>query len=362
MQKKVYFIPATGEESPENISKKIESLYLQLGLQEFIERGMFVALKIHFGEKDNIGHIQPPWLSGLIKQIKKRDARVFFTETNTLYVGSRSNSVDHLKLAEKHGFSLEKTGIPIVIADGLIGRDDDEIKVNLPRIETAKVGSAILNSEMMICLSHFTGHIQTGVGAAIKNLGMGCASRAGKLEQHSDVNVKVNPKVCTNCSICFDYCPADAIQEREGSAFIIDEKCIGCGECLVVCNIGAIKMRWDDNAIRVQEKMAEYAYAVKSVFDGKIGFINVLIRVTKDCDCMSKKGEIIADDVGILASLDPVALDKASIDKIIERSGLDVFKDAHDRDWSIQLKHGEKIGLGSQDYDLIELDIENTPE
>ncbi|MFC2166944.1 DUF362 domain-containing protein [Acidobacteriota bacterium] len=292
----------------------------------------------------------------MINQIKKQNARVFFTETNTLYVGNRSNSVDHLKMAEKHGFTLEKTGIPIVIADGLIGRDDDEIKVNLPRIETAKVGSAILNSEMMICLNHFTGHIQTGVGAAIKNLGMGCASRAGKLEQHSDVNVKVNRKVCTNCRVCFDYCPAGAIEEREEIAYIIDEKCIGCGECLVVCNVGAIKMRWDDDAIRVQEKMAEYAYAVQSVFGGKIGFINVLIRVTKDCDCMSKEGEIIADDVGILASLDPVALDKASIDKIIESSGVDVFKQANDRDWAVQLRHGEKIGLGSQDYDLIELD------
>ncbi len=357
MQKKVFFIPATGQESPEKISKKIEALYLQLGLQELIEKDMFVALKIHFGEKDNTGYIKPPWLSDLIKQIRNRKARVFFTETNTLYIGHRSNSVDHLKLAERHGFSLEKTGIPIVIADGLIGRDDAEIKVNLPRIESAKVGSAILNSEMMVCLSHFTGHIQTGVGAAIKNLGMGCASRAGKLEQHSDVHVRVNPKVCTNCAVCFDYCPANAIEEREGSAYILDEQCIGCGECLVVCNVGAIKMRWDDNAIRVQEKMAEYAYAVKSVFSGKIGFINVLLTVTKDCDCMSKKGEIIADDVGILASLDPVALDLASIDKIIDRCGFDVFKQAHDRDWAVQLNHGEKIGLGNLKYDLVELDI-----
>ena len=356
MREKVYFLPASVDESHRLISKKVEKLFLNLGLLEHIEEGAFVGLKIHFGEKGNTGYINPPWLSDMIGLLKKRRARPFFVETNTLYVGHRSNSVDHLNLAAEHGFSQEKTGIPTIIADGLIGRDDDEIAVSLPRIKSAKVASAILNSDVIICLSHFTGHISTGVGAAIKNLGMGCASRAGKLEQHSDAHPRVNPKVCTNCAVCLDYCPAGAIIQADGSAFIVNEKCIGCGECLVVCNVGAVKHRWDQDYIRVQEKMAEYAFAVRTKFLNRIGFINFVLTVTKDCDCMSTKGKIIAEDVGILASADPVALDKASADLVIERSGADILRGANDVDWAVQLRHGKKIGLGNMDYDLIELE------
>ena len=357
MKSQVFFIPATAQEDTDVLSKKTKTLFLRVGIDQKIEEAMFVALKIHFGEKENTGYIKPPWLSGIIEVIRERKGRPFFTDSNTLYVGNRSNAVDHLVLAAEHGFSLEKTGIPIVIADGLIGRDDDEIVVDLPRIETAKVGSAILNSDVLLCLSHFTGHIQTGVGAAIKNLGMGCASRAGKLEQHSDVHPFVNPKICTNCSVCLDYCPADAIDQRNGSAFILNDRCIGCGECLVVCNVGAVKMRWDQDAIRVQEKMAEYACAVWKKFEGKIGFINFLTTITKDCDCMSKKGQIIAGDVGLAASLDPVALDKASVDLVLQKAGEDVLFRANEADWSVQLEHAEKIGLGSREYELIEFTL-----
>lgn len=355
MSEKVFYLPASASEDPRIISQKVEKLFVALDIAQQIEIGEFVALKIHFGERGNNGYIKPPWLFDLIGLIKKRRARPFFVETNTLYVGDRSNSVDHLNLASEHGFSQEKTGIPAIIADGLIGRDDDEIAVDLPRIKSAKVASAILNSDVLVCLNHYTGHISTGVGAAIKNLGMGCASRAGKLEQHSDAHPKVNPKLCTNCAVCLDYCPADAIVQADGSASIVEDRCIGCGECLVVCNVGAVKHRWDQDYIRVQEKMAEYAFAVKERFRNRIGFINFVLTVTKDCDCMSKKGRIIADDVGILASADPVALDKASTDLVIGKCGIDVLRRANDVDWMVQLRHGAKIGLGSLDYNLVEL-------
>lgn len=356
MSSKVYFIPASKEENNKILAKKTEKLFLKLGLDRKIESDYFVALKIHFGEKGNDGYIKPVWLLNLINQIKKKTSRVFMTDSNTLYIGSRSNSVDHLHLAMAHGFIQSVLGIPILIADGLIGRDEDEIPVNLPRIKSAKIASAFINSDILVCLSHFTGHILTGFGSAIKNLGMGCASRAGKLEQHSNVNPWVNPKLCKNCSICLDYCPAEALVQKDDSAFILEEKCIGCGECLVVCNVGAIKLRWDGDNIRVQEKMTEYAYSVWSKFKGKIGFITFLLKITKDCDCMSQEGVMIANDIGIIGSLDPVAVDKASIDLVIERSGKDVLRDANDVDWSVQLRHGEKIGLGSMDYELIEIE------
>jgi len=355
MKSKVYFVPASREEDNESLARKTEKIFIHLGLDEKIEKNSFVGIKIHFGEKGNTGYIKPPWLICLINRLKKSKARIFMTDTNTLYIGSRSNSVDHLQLASDHGFSSDAVGIPIIIADGLIGRNSDEVGINLSRVKSAKIGSTFLNTDLLLCLSHFTGHVLTGFGAAIKNLGMGCASRAGKLEQHSDVHPWVNPKICTNCLICLDYCPSDAIEQRDGSAHIIEEKCIGCGECLVVCNVGAVKMRWDGDALRVQEKMAEYALAVVRSIHKSVGFINYLVQITKDCDCMSKEGEVIADDLGILGSLDPVAIDKASADLLIEASGKDIIRAANSVDWSVQLKHGQEIGLGSMDYELINL-------
>jgi uncharacterized Fe-S center protein len=298
------------------------------------------------------GYIKPAWLISLIKRLKKKTAKVFLTDTNTLYIGSRSNTVEHLQLAAEHGFSIESLGIPVVIADGLIGKESQEIQLNLSRVKAAKIASTFLHTDVLLCLSHFTGHVIAGFGAAIKNLGMGCASRAGKLEQHSDVHPWINPKICKNCSLCLDYCPAGAIEQKEGSAFIIDERCIGCGECLVVCQSGAVKMRWDGDASRVQEKMAEYALAVLKGIKKKAGFINYLVKITKDCDCMSKNGKVIAGDLGIVGSLDPVAVDKASVDLLMEATGKDFLREANDVDWSIQLRHGQEIGLGSMEYEL----------
>jgi uncharacterized Fe-S center protein len=355
MKSRVYFTAATRREEPGALSKKLERLYLELGLDDKIEKGSFVALKIHFGEKGNIGHIQPRWLEDLVYRLQKRTARAFFTDTNTLYVGMRSNAIDYLNLAARHGYSLERVGLPVHIADGLLGEDDEEIKINLKHIKAAKVGAAIVHSDFLLCLSHLTGHVQTGLGATIKNLGMGCASRAGKLEQHSQVHPRINPKSCTNCGLCLDYCPSQAIIQKEGSAFIIDDRCIGCGECLVVCKVGAVKMRWDTDAARLQEKMAEYAYAVHSRFGGKIGYLNFLLKMTKDCDCMSGDQPEIVADVGILSSLDPVALDQASADLLIKRAGKDVLRAGYDIDWSLQLKHGARVGLGSLEYEVLEL-------
>lgn len=356
MKSKVYFVEATNRDGADQLSEKSEKIFLQAGQDDLVAKDDFVALKIHFGEKGNTGYIKPVWLAGIIARIRQRTSRVFLTDTNTLYLGQRSNSLDHLRLAQEHGFSLESTGIPVVIADGLIGRDDDEVEVDLPRVKTAKIASVFLNTDVLVCLSHFTGHMLTGFGATIKNLGMGCASRAGKLEQHSDVHPWVNPKLCNNCAVCIDYCPTQAIVQQNGSAMIIDEKCIGCGECLVVCPAGAVKMRWDGDWRRVQEKMAEYASAVGGLFREKAVFLNYLLHVTKDCDCMSQKPRVIARDVGILGSRDPVATDKAAVELLLQAERKDVLKASYEADWSVQLEHAEQIGLGTTNYELVNLD------
>ncbi len=355
MTSKVFFIAASREESDKSFAEKTVKVFHHLGLEKQVERDHFVGLKIHFGEKGNTGYIKPHWLVQLIHELKKKTSRVYITDTNTLYVGNRSNAVAHLKLAADHGFTIDTLQIPLIIADGLIGRDDDEIEVDLPRVKTAKLGSAFFNTDYLVCLSHFTGHIQTGFGAALKNLGMGCASREGKLEQHSDVHPWINQKACTNCLTCMDYCPVNAIEEGERSVRIIQEKCIGCGECLVVCSVGAVKMRWDEDAIRIQEKMAEYAYSLWKVLNGNVACLNFLVGVTKNCDCMAKDEKAIVHDIGILGSLDPVAIDKASVDLVNERSRRDLLREVHNADWTVQLEHAQQIGLGRMDYELIEI-------
>jgi uncharacterized Fe-S center protein len=355
MKSQVYLVSGSGKEEAPRLSEKIERLYLALGLDGKIEKDAFVALKIHFGERGNTGYIKPAWLEKMVYRLRQRTRRAYFTDTNTLYVGQRSNAVDHVQLAAQHGFSLEKCGLPVHIADGLIGEDDEEIKIDLKRVKNAKIAAGILHADWLFCLTHLTGHVQTGVGGAIKNLGMGCASRAGKLEQHAEVNPRISAKHCKNCGICLDYCPAGAIVQKNGTAVILDDKCIGCGECLVVCKVGAVKMRWGGDSRRLQEKMAEYAFAVWNHFRGQVGFLNVLFQITKDCDCMAGDQPAIVDDIGILASLDPVAVDKASADLVLKHGRKDVFRKGYDVDWSLQLNHGAGIGLGSLDYDLIEI-------
>ncbi len=355
MSSKVFFIPATREDGNQVLAKKAAEVFLKTGLTEQIDDKSFVAMKIHFGEKGNTGYIKPQWLMDIIRQLRKRTSRVFLTDSNTLYVGKRSNSVEHLHLAFDHGFTPDIVGVPLIIADGLKGGDDGEVEVNLKRVKSAKVGSIFLHSDAMVCLSHFTGHGLSGFGATIKNLGMGCASRAGKLDQHSEVHPWINPKYCQNCGLCIDYCPAEAIITKEGSAYIIEEKCIGCGECLVVCNAGAVKFRWDSETVRVQEKISEYAYSLVKALNGKICFLNFLLKITKDCDCMSGDEPPVVEDIGILGSVDPVAVDQASVDLVIEKSGKDILKVGYDVDWSVQLQHGVEIGLGSRNYELIKL-------
>jgi hypothetical protein len=355
MRSRVFFIRATRQEDPQLIARKAKAIYLALGLNEKIEAEDFVALKIHFGEKGNTGHIKPRWITGIIDEVLKKSQRAFLSDSNTLYIGSRSNSVDHIRLAWSHGFTPDVVKVPIIIADGLVGREKVEVKMEGSRIKSSRIASAFLDSETMVCLTHVTGHVQSGVGAAIKNLGMGCASRTGKLDQHSVVHPRVNAKQCRNCSLCLDYCPAGAIVQAQGHVMIDNEKCIGCGECLIICKYGAIKMKWDEDSRRLQEKMAEYALSVKNHFKDKIGFLNFILQVTKDCDCLAKNQPAIVEDIGIVGSLDPVAVDRASIDLVNSTTGQDSFREGYDVDWSVQLAYGEKIGLGTQKYELVEL-------
>ena len=353
---RVFFIPADGAEPAESLSRKADRILAATGFVERLTPDDFVALKIHFGEKGNAGYIKPAWLRDLVGRVSSRAPRTFLTDSNTLYTGKRSNSVDHIRLAWDHGFTPDVLGVPVIIADGLSGGDYENAGSAAGRVAAAKVSGAILASDALLALSHVTGHVQTGIGGAIKNLGMGCASRTGKLDQHAVVHPRVQAGKCRDCGLCLLRCAAGAIRPGEGTVEIDGRRCTGCGECLVACKFGAIRIRWDEDSVRIQEKLAEYALLAARKFPPKLAFINFLIKVTKNCDCMARNEPPIVPDIGLLASADPVAVDKASADLVLARSGgTDVFRRGYDVDWSRQLVYGEKIGLGSTRYDLVEI-------
>ncbi|MBL7071779.1 MAG: DUF362 domain-containing protein [Candidatus Omnitrophica bacterium] len=365
---KVYYTKVEKKEDPSSVSKKTSILLKKVPFLDSISKNDLVGIKTHFGEKKNIGYIRPNVIKRLGDLLQQKSKRVFVTDTNTLYIGSRSNSTEHLRLAHTHGFDLSNIGIPVIIADGVTGRNFTALDIEGKHLKSVKIASDIASCDFLLCLSHMTGHMQTGFGAAIKNMGMGCASRAGKLEQHSNVLPEVVRTKCIGCGTCLKWCPANAINfeggkasgptgRRAGEAVIIQEKCIGCGECTVACKSGAIEIKWSESIRNLQEKMAEYASGViKAVGRERICYINFLTHITKDCDCMARDEPVICEDIGIMASADPVALDKASVDIILKTNNKDVFKTGYpDIDWSPQLEHAEAIGVGSTRYTIEEV-------
>lgn len=325
-----------------------------------------VAIKIHFGEKGNTACIRPQFIRKIVDKIKQAGGRPFLTDANTLYVGSRSNAVDHIETAIENGFAYATVGAPIIIADGLTGRDYINVSINLKHFVEAKVATAAYHADAIIAVTHFKGHEMTSFGGVLKNIGMGLGSRAAKQAMHSDALPAVDPEKCIACGRCIDWCPQNAITIEE-TAQIDHNKCIGCGECTITCNEGAIAINWVTSHAVIQEKIVEYTYAVLKNKKGKAGFITFLMDISPNCDCWNYNDYPIVPDIGILASTDPVALDQACVDLINEKetlqnsclnlpAGEDKFRGLYPEiDWSIQLKYGEQIGLGTRKYTLVKI-------
>ncbi len=315
--------------------------------------GDFCAVKMHFGERGNDGYIRPEYLAPFLQMISACKGRAFLTDTCTIYAGPRKDALGHLEVAAEHGFTQESVGVPVIIADGLHGTDDEQVEVAGTHFRSVKIARAIAHADSMLVLSHFKGHLMGGFGGAIKNLGMGCGSRRGKFEMHSGATPQVDAALCKRCGACVTACDHRAISLTKVSAQISIDRCVGCGECVLVCPYGAMGLAWNQGPKQVQERYAEYALgAVK----GKRAFyVNFLNHITPNCDCLSEGEDSLVADIGILASSDPVAIDQACYDLVLKAGG-DVFAQTHPGvDGTVQLAHAENIGLGSRTYDLIEV-------
>lgn len=352
---------------------KVERLLKKAGLEEAIASRDLVAVKLHFGEPGNLAYIRPPYVRRTVELIKKLGGRPFLTDANTLYVGQRSNSVDHLEAAIQNGFAYAVAGAPLIIADGLTGKDYVKVPIAGHHFQEVNIGSGAYHADAMVVMSHFKCHELTGFGGAIKNLGMGLGSRSGKQQMHSDVLPIVKDDNCTGCAKCSKWCPADAISmqpwegNKKGQKAVIDEqKCWGCGECAVTCLFDAIRINWRTTPEAVQEKMAEYAWGAVQGKTGKVIYISFVMDVSPECDCYGHNDHPIVQDLGILASADPVALDTACADLVNAMPGLagsvveglgpgaDKFAHVHPGiNGRAQLEHGERIGLGQMAYEII---------
>ena len=368
---KVYFTNLRTRDG-HSLLDKLETLVKKAGIEQIDFAGKFTAVKIHFGEPGNLAYIRPNYAARLVRFLQKKQARVFLTDANTLYCGLRSNAVDHLQSAMENGFNPVAVPCPVIIADGLKAIDYREVSIAGEYCKTAKIGSAIADADIIVSMSHFKGHEVTGFGGALKNLGMGSASAAGKKEMHSTSQPKIVEKNCTACGQCVRHCASEAIAvNRLKKAEIDRAKCVGCGQCIAVCQYNAAQVVWDGAADIACCKVAEYSLAA---LKGKPHFhISFIMDVSPNCDCWSCNDAPIVPNIGIAASFDPVALDNACADMVTAAAantetcmdvsehgtlqGEDKFKLVHpNTDWKITLAHAEKIGLGCVEYELITID------
>ncbi|KPU45619.1 anaerobic sulfite reductase subunit C [Oxobacter pfennigii] len=350
----------------ENLQEKLTRLIKTAGIQNIDFNKKYTAVKIHFGEPGNLAFLRPNYAKTVVDIVKDLGGRPFLTDCNTLYVGSRKDALEHLSSAYLNGFSPFSTGCHILIGDGLKGTDEALIPVNNGEyVKEAKIGRAIMDADVFISLNHFKGHESTGFGGALKNIGMGCGSRAGKMEMHSSGKPTVEQASCIGCGMCAKSCAHSAITITNKKASIDHRRCVGCGRCLGVCPTDAVEPASDESNGILNKKIAEYSYAV---LEGRPHFhISLVIDVSPFCDCHSENDIPIVPDVGMFASFDPVALDMACAEAVnrqpvVEGSLLSKQNHKHhdhftnlapDTDWKVAIDHAVKLGIGSKEYELI---------
>ena len=359
----------------DGLPTKLKKLMKKAGIGQVDMDGKFVAIKMHFGELGNVSYLRPNYARAVVDVVKKLGGKPFLTDCNTMYPGSRKNALEHLYCAWENGFTPLTVGCPILIGDGLKGTDDIAVPVvGGEYVQAARIGRAIMDADVFISLTHFKGHEMTGFGGAIKNIGMGCGSRAGKTEQHSGGKASIDPAKCRGCRMCLKECANDALSfdARTKKTRVNEDNCVGCGRCLGACNFDAISFTNFAANELLNRRMAEYT---KAVIDGRPSFhISLVVDVSPNCDCHGENDAPILPDLGMFASFDPLALDQACVDACLQAPPLPGsqlaanlakrgFVDRHDHftnstpasEWRTCLEHAEKIGLGTRDYELIRM-------
>lgn len=370
---KVYFTDFRTAAYGDGLPAKLKKLMRRAGVGTIDMEGKFVAIKMHFGELGNISYLRPNYAKAVADLVKEEGGKPFLTDCNTMYPGSRKNALEHLYCAWENGFTPMTVGCPVLIGDGLKGTDDVAVPVvGGEYVKEAKIGRAVMDADVFISLSHFKGHETTGFGGAIKNIGMGCGSRAGKAEQHSNGKPSIDAARCRGCRKCRRECANDGLVfDSETGKMTVDlAHCVGCGRCLGACNFDAIEFREDDAVEVLNRRMAEYA---KAVVDGRPHFhVSLIVDVSPYCDCNGENDAPILPNIGMFASFDPLALDQACADACLAANPLpgsrlsdnmarqgfvdlgDHFRNTTpESDWESCLVHAEKIGLGTREYELI---------
>jgi hypothetical protein len=370
---KVYFSDLRTKAFGDGLPTKLQKLIKKAGVKNLNMEGKFVAIKLHFGELGNISYLRPNYSRAVADVVKECGGKPFLTDCNTMYPGSRKNALEHLACAWENGFTPLTVGCPILIGDGLKGTDDIEVPVaGGEYVKAAKIGRAIMDADVFISLTHFKGHEMTGFGGAIKNIGMGCGSRAGKTEQHCSGKAEIDQAKCRGCRMCLKECANDglAFDAEAKKMRVNEEQCVGCGRCLGACNFDAIAFANFAANELLNRRMAEYT---KAVIDGRPCFhISLVVDVSPNCDCHGENDVPILPNVGMFASFDPLALDQACVDACLKAQPLPGsqlfanmakpdFVDQHDHftnstpesEWRTCLEHAEKIGIGTRTYKLI---------
>ena len=366
MKSTVYFIDLRASYK-ENIPGKIGRLLDTAGLSKSVKARDLVAVKLHFGELGNTAFIRPVYLRKIVESIKEIGGVPFLTDCNTLYTGTRCDSPHHITTAIQNGFAYPVVEAPIIIADGLRGKSETAVTINQKRFKRVYIGSDIVNADSLLSAAHFKCHELSGFGGTLKNLGMGCASRKGKLAQHSILSPKVKRKRCLGCGDCLDHCPRKALSMVEKKAAIDPKKCISCGECILRCPNEAIQIRWNKSIPVFMENIVEYTMGVLKGKKDKSLFLNFITDVSPACDCEDFNDAPIVRDIGITASKDPVAIDQASVDLVNHEHALqgsclkenlnpgeDKIRGVYPQvDWTIQLDYAESLKIGSRNYELV---------